>query len=842
MKAARVRLVLTGAMALAVGLTLVACGGSSSNKGRGGPSATIISVTPVSGTDAGGTIVTIVTQNFSDDFTVNPPAVQFGGVDATGEAGTAPDTVVATTPPHTAGAVDVVVTASVNVQTATDAGGYTYTSGPVNCTIVSVNPMSGAPIGGDPVSISGTDFEAGATVTFGGVAATNISTIGTTLIMCDTPPHAAGMVDVRVQSANRDCILSNGYEYIAAPTNCLIGIVNASSGSTLGGEFVTLTGNNFETGSTVTFGGVAAANVDTVDPSLITCDTPAHAPGMVDVRVQSVNRDCTLLNGYEFIDPPANCMMTSINPPNGPQGGGTQVTILGVDFGPVPPDPTVTFAGLGAAIVSATDTQIVCTTPGQPSTGPVTVRITNSTAGFCEWVGGFTYDPVGGPSCRITNISPNMGDAAGGDLVTIAGNNFDPAGTEVFFGTELGLSPTVTSTMIIVTTPPGAQIGPVDVLVVPQGFDTCTDAGGYTYTGCVVLDVLPNVGVVTGGTPVAVSGIGFNPIDSEVTIDGNPSMIISRAGTQILCWTPAGAAPGLVDVTVSSVLDGTSCTLPGGFQYSGCVINTIMPSSGPKVGGTFVRIDGSDFDILPTDIRFGNFFASNVTVLSSTQITCDAPPSLIDGPVDLVISQNTGKTCTIVAGYSYDIPPAPGNCTITSIVPPNGPVTGGTDIMINGTGFDAGTPGVIVNLRPATNVVRVSDTEITCTTPRGNIEGVVSIHVVNPSGGDCTAAGGFTYDPPPGCPSPSPCVLTSISPNSDLASGGIIAFIDGANFCPGMHTVTFTQTNSVNAVILLSTDLLIQIEVPPAPDGPGPATVLVATPFGICGPIPFTYN
>ncbi|MCZ6691714.1 MAG: IPT/TIG domain-containing protein [Planctomycetota bacterium] len=844
MRGTRVGLVTTGVVALAVCLTLAACGGSSSSKKKS-PSATISSVTPASGSDAGGTLVTIVTTNFSDDFTVNPPAVTFDGLPGTSPAGSGPDTVIVTTPAHAAGLVDVVVTAAVNGQTATDVGAYTYTAGPVNCTIVGVTPNNGLTTGGDAVSISGTDFEPGSTVTFGGSLATNINLVGTTIINCNTPMNAAGMVDVRVQSANRDCTLTNGFLYIAAPVNCSITSVVPGTGTTLGGDFVSIAGADFELASTVTFGGVLATGVMTIGTTIITCDTPAHAAGMVDVRVQSAGRDCTLTNGFQYIAAPINCMITSITPPNGPQGGGTAVTIVGVDFGPLPPDPTVTFAGLGAMIVSATDTQIVVMTPGQPASGPATVRITNSTTGFCEVIDGYFYDPPVGPACSITSITPNMGDAAGGDMVIIVGTNFDPFGTEVFFGTELGLFSVATATMITVTTPPALQVGLVDVLVVPQGFSTCTEVGGFDYTGCVVSSVLPTVGLVAGGTPVTVTGVGFNPTDSEVAFDGVPATVIMRdpTGSPIVCTTPAGSGPGIVDVTVTSIIDGTSCTLPGGFQYSGCIVNSILPGNGPKVGDTAITIDGSDFDVVPTTITFGPFFATNVTVLSTSQITCNTPPSLTDGFVDVVISHNTGKTCTILSAYVYDTPGAPVGCTITSITPANGPVNGGTAITIMGTGFEVGTPGVVIDLQPAVSVTRVSASEIRCTTPMGNLEGVVDLHVVQPSGGDCSSLGGFTYDPPAGCPTAGPCVATMISPTNAAVVGGGTGTISGSDFCPGMTTVTFLQAGSVDANITGATVNQITFDIPAAPDGvPGPAFVFITDPNGLCGPIMFTYN
>ena len=71
------------------------------------------------------------------------------------------------TPPGTPGPVDVVVT-NPDGQTSVLVGGYTYVAAPE---ITGAIPSSGPAVGGAPLTISGTDFAIGATVTIGGVDA-----------------------------------------------------------------------------------------------------------------------------------------------------------------------------------------------------------------------------------------------------------------------------------------------------------------------------------------------------------------------------------------------------------------------------------------------------------------------------------------------------------------------------------------------------------------------------------------------------------------------------------------------------------------------------------------------
>ncbi len=85
-----------------------------------------------------------------------------------------------------------------------------------------------------------------------------------------------------------------------APT---VGSVSPNSGSSNGGSTVTITGNNFASGSSVTFGGTSASKVTVVNSSSITATIPAHAAGLVNVVVSDSNGSGTLSNGFTYTAP-----------------------------------------------------------------------------------------------------------------------------------------------------------------------------------------------------------------------------------------------------------------------------------------------------------------------------------------------------------------------------------------------------------------------------------------------------------------------------------------------------------------------------------------------------------
>jgi len=81
-------------------------------------------------------------------------------------------------------------------------------------TLTSIDPDTGSVDGGDSVTITGTDFVDGATVTFGGSSATSVVVVSDTSITCVTPAHAAAAVDVVVTNPDAQSdTLASGFTY-----------------------------------------------------------------------------------------------------------------------------------------------------------------------------------------------------------------------------------------------------------------------------------------------------------------------------------------------------------------------------------------------------------------------------------------------------------------------------------------------------------------------------------------------------------------------------------------------------------------------------------------------------
>jgi hypothetical protein len=190
---------------------------------------------------------------------------------------------------------------SYNLYGALGDGTFVSSTGPVQTVAFScagITPDTGSYLGGTNVTITGTNFLSGATVTFDGLPATGVNVVNANEITAVTPAHAAGVVDVTVTNPDlQSDTMVNGYTYTDQPT---VESVVPNSGPSAGGTAVTLTGINYLPGSTVTFDGVPATEVVVVNDTQITCVTPAHPLGAVDVTVTTTNGSGSLTDGFTY--------------------------------------------------------------------------------------------------------------------------------------------------------------------------------------------------------------------------------------------------------------------------------------------------------------------------------------------------------------------------------------------------------------------------------------------------------------------------------------------------------------------------------------------------------------
>lgn len=156
--------------------------------------------------------------------------------------------------------------------------------------------------------------------------------------------------------------------------------IDVATGPAAGGTTVVITGTALYGATAVKFGATDAASFTVDSNTQITCVSPAHAAGQVDITVVgpggiSTN---TAADNYTYVAAPT---VTSVTPPSGSMAGGTSVVIAGTNF----TDATaVAFENDGIWTYPAADfdvdsaLQITATTPAAT---PVTVDVRVTTIG-----------------------------------------------------------------------------------------------------------------------------------------------------------------------------------------------------------------------------------------------------------------------------------------------------------------------------------------------------------------------------------------------------------------------------------------------------------------------------
>ena len=254
---------------------LSVCNGANWRQLDNQPPPTITSITPASGIVTGGTAITIIGTGFSSGLELT-----IGGAAATGIALTGVTQITAVTPAGTAGARELSITNS-DGQYITG----TFTYNPLPTSGGSVSPASGTE--GTVVTITGTDFVNGLTVTFGGLLATTNSVTATQIVAVAPANASPGAKDITITNPDSGAVtLTSGFTYLS-PT-----VTGVSPSYGIQGTVITITGTSFvnTTGLAVAIGGVTATGFTWNSATQITATAPASTTSGAKA-VTVTNRD-----------------------------------------------------------------------------------------------------------------------------------------------------------------------------------------------------------------------------------------------------------------------------------------------------------------------------------------------------------------------------------------------------------------------------------------------------------------------------------------------------------------------------------------------------------------------
>jgi len=507
-------------------------------------------------------------------------------------------------------------------------------------TVTSVTPNHGTTAGGTSVTIKGTGF-AGVTnsgVDFDGFAVSSVTIVDPTTITTTTPAHPTpASVDVHVANSIGAATLSNGFTYLSPA----ITTVDPSSGPQAGGTQVTINGSDFTGATQVDFGfGFHATTFTVVDDSHITATTAAHAPGLVDVFVATVDGLVSKPNAFTYIAAPT---VTGLSPTQGPAAGGITVTITGTNLLGA---TAVKFDTSPATYTVKSATKITAVLPAHAAG---TVAVSVSTPGGTDQTQHFTY--IAAPTIDLGGVQPSGGTTAGGTTVTITGTHFTGVSAVTFDGVPAQSFSFKNNTKITAVTPAHAK-GGAEVDVVTPGGSTAPNGGVFTFLPPpVITSISRTSGPLAGGGSVTINGSGFSSV-FNVRFGSTDAAFNFVRDDKITATIPAHPA-GTVDLSVKT-LAGTAST---NFAYFAApTVTAINPNTGLANGGTLVSIVGTNLTGA-TAVKFGAKAATSFSVSSATTATATAPAHGA-GAVDVSVVTPGGSSAA-AAGNTFTYTPTP---------------------------------------------------------------------------------------------------------------------------------------------------------------------------------------
>ncbi|MGA2059489.1 MAG: IPT/TIG domain-containing protein [Thermoguttaceae bacterium] len=761
----------------------------------------VSSISPSSGTVAGGTTVIITGSNLS-----GATEVDFGSVAGTIVSGTnTAGQITVTSPPGTVGtSPDVTVVTTVGRSTTSSADKFSY--------YIPVPVVTGlSPIVGDTgvrptVTISGSNLSNASWVKFGTIAATIDSDTNNQIVVTGPAIGTAGMVDVTVNTAGGTSAIVPADQFTYGDVPNISALVRPTGGpgnigpADYSGWQIDIDGANLAGATEVDFGAskVTSFLVDTATEIVVA--VPNEDPGTVSLTVKtsfgtSAAAPYTYVPGPVIID-----AYTANNTMDGPLTGGTSITIRGIHMS----DATAVNFG-STAVTNFTYTDygggygaITVTSPPSAA-GPVYISVTSPEGTSTNKPVLFDYLPV--PT--VSGISPASGPTVGGSTVAISGADLSFT-TGVFFGgiAATSFSYSYSGGEILAVAPAGS--GTVDVTVTTDGGTSATSsADQFTYVYVpppVVLGLSPTSSGLSGGVSVTIAGTDLGYATAVDFGGATASFTVNPDGT-ISAVAPMEISDCTVNVTVTTLVGTSATSAADQFSYVGPpVVASLDTNIGSVYGSTRVTISGTDL-ASATAVRFGSNPATIVgetddqgvdsLVVLSPEATGDTP-----GPVDITVNTPYGTT-TDSSAFNYYLPPI-----VTAISTSVGPTAGGTALTISGTNLWSVTAVSFGSIAATSFTYNYSDGTISAVSPTGSVS-TVDVTVVNPGGtSPVSSADQFTYLPAPSVSGISPAAGTLSGGSSVLISGTgltIATEVDFGGFGPASFTVNPDGTISAVA-------------------------------------------
>ena len=545
--------------------------------------------------------------------------------------------------------------------------------------------------------------------------------------------------------------------------------------------------------------------------SSLVCITPVSsseaASGVYDLKVSFNGQDYSPSVHYEFYLP--LLIFEAIAPICGSISGGTELYIAA---GRIPPRASAhglifcRFASVQVAGALEPNARgLRCTAPpAKAGYAAVEVSVNGPNGDYTSSGSLFKYEVKGMPS-----VQPTVGPIEGGTILTVAAGltcgavqcHFEIAGDPL--DAQMIVQPaSLVSSQIVYCQTPRFRTAALVTLKLSEGGILRFPPQYFRYAKLPGVTVIrPAMGPPAGGTRVEVHGRDFLPSNALYCVLGSDRSHWVAAewitSQLIACILPAHVGSKWPTLTTPLCVTNDAVSFSEDtirFTYRNTLIHSAEPSSGPMRGGTLVTLLGSGFGGRDGSVAFVQITClfSGVllteqpgTVQSDGKVVCRTPPSL-GYPRNTAIKVGVdGEHTDSSVTFEYHPP-----FELVALSPQQGPVRGGTLVVVEGSGFRKNVPvGKMATLckfgfSTLIQATVLSSNSARCITPSASSEGAVQLEIglalpsVNGSNFQspefARAKLNFVYVPIP--------VVSSISPTFGPQGGGTVVQFSGIGF------------------------------------------------------------
>ncbi|HEX8440228.1 Ig-like domain-containing protein, partial [Archangium sp.] len=283
---------------------------------------------------------------------------------------------------------------------------------------------------------------------------------------------------------------------------------------------------------------------------------------------------------------------------------------------------------------------------------------------------------------------------------------------------------------------------------------------------------------VTGATT---STVRLMEVDGST--DGVPVTVSVSTLDRMVTVTPA--SPLKPTTVYRLVVEGLRDTHPGALMPGSFVsefetaastgivpmtISGLSPREGPAAGGTDVVISGTGID-QDVEVRFAGTLVDRFEVApDGTSVRVRTKAGLAGAATVELLNPTSKVSARRTGAFLYTQP-----LSLASVTPNRGPASGGTRVVLQGTGFTTGgLTRVTFDGVPALRVRVLGTGRIEAVTPNG-LRGPADVKVINPDNTSVTLTGGYTFDQPTGS------AVATREDISDLVVIGDYAYVLGSS-------------------------------------------------------------